>query len=183
MTSDHENRLRLPSADEMGPEPGWERIKIFGATGKHRSFVSGFPESCRFRVTYFTDVQTNHLMAKVWFGPETQGPPGHAHGGAMAAALDEIMGAACWVAHYKVVAAEITIRFKRMIPLGDVVVGEGWVESHEGRKVRTRAVLKDLTGAVCTEGEGLFITLPEAVLSELSRKVVDASIPCKPAEE
>ena len=36
------------------------------------------------------------------------GPPGHVHGGAMAAALDEAMGAVCWMNGHPVVAATIS---------------------------------------------------------------------------
>ena len=57
------------------------------------------------------------IYAKAGFGATTMGPPGHVHGGAMAATLDEAMGAVCWMNGHKVVAATITINFLSMLPI------------------------------------------------------------------
>ena len=48
-------------------------------------------------IHYFRTGPDRSLRAKVLFGPGTQGPPGHAHGGSMAAVLDEAMGGAAWM--------------------------------------------------------------------------------------
>ncbi|MGM0555816.1 MAG: PaaI family thioesterase [Myxococcota bacterium] len=99
------------------------------------------------------------LIGKVWWGPGAQGPPGHAHGGSMAAVLDEALGSACWVAGHSVVAAELTTNFKKMLPLEDVYTAEAWVESVDGRKIRPRGRIIDDDGNVYAEGRGVFITL------------------------
>ena len=98
-------------------------------------------------------------MGKAWFGPGAQGPPGHAHGGSISALLDEAMGYASWVAGLTVVAAEITIRFIEMLPLGQEVHFEAWVERVDGRKVLTDSQVLGVDGTIYGKGNGLFIVI------------------------
>ena len=44
------------------------------------------------------------------FGLSEQGPPGHTHGGASAAVIDEVMGAVVWRSGLKVVLANLNLR-------------------------------------------------------------------------
>jgi len=100
------------------------------------------------------------LYAKAFFGRETQGPPGHVHGGAMAAVLDEAMGCACWMNGYRTVAAKISVSFLEMLKLETETTVESRIESVEGRKVYLRATLMDGQRRVA-ESDGLFIVLRE----------------------
>ena len=99
------------------PEPGCAKAELpFLALAD--TFVSGDPSGHRLNVRYYLRSADGVLRAKVLFGPGTQGPPGHAHGGSMAALLDEAMGGAAWLAGHPVVAAQLNIKFSRMLPLG-----------------------------------------------------------------
>ncbi|HXT52702.1 MAG TPA: PaaI family thioesterase, partial [Thermoanaerobaculia bacterium] len=89
------------------PEPGWKALDPFRIEGGRGSFVSGDPVGDTLRVAYFRREGDGRLMGRAWFGPGTAGPPGHAHGGAMAAVLDEAMGAAAWMAGHIAVAAHL----------------------------------------------------------------------------
>ena len=76
----------------------------------------------------------------------------------MAAVMDDIMGFSCWVAGHPVVAAKISVEFRRKLPLGTIATAEGWVTNIDGRKVSAagRIFLDDPeTPFAC--GEGLFI--------------------------
>jgi acyl-coenzyme A thioesterase PaaI-like protein len=95
------------------------------------------------------------------------GPPGHVHGGAMASALDEAMGAVCWMNQHRVVAATITVNFLAMLKIDTETILEGAIERVEGRKVSTRASLTDLSGRRIAEATGLFIVLKDEVLRSL----------------
>lgn len=150
----------MPSATapDLAPEPGWKPLE----PTPEASYVSGEPEGDRLRVRYF--LHDGQLKAKVWFGPGAVGPPGHAHGGAMAAALDEAMGIAAWVAGHAVVAARLTTDFRRMLPLGTVCTIETRVERVEGRKVHLEGRLVGPDGTLHAEGAVLFVHLqPEAL--------------------
>lgn len=161
--------VRLETAEE-----GWVPIGPLGPVGTGRSFVSGEPNGDRLRVRYFRRVRDGALVAKIWFGPDAEGPPGHAHGGSMAAVLDEAMGAAAWMAGHHVLAASLTTEFRRMLPLGTVALLEAWVDRVDGRKVKTRGRLFGRGGELHAEGEGLFIVLEPERFGSLVERAAQA---------
>ena len=149
---------------------GWEPIEPPRLEGGRGSFVSGDPEGERLRVRYFRRQGPRPLAGRAWFGPGAEGPPGHAHGGSMAAVLDEAMGAVAWMAGHKVVAVQLDTSFRRMLPLGTDAWLEAWVERTEGRKVWTASRLFDEAGAPFAEATALFVTLdPERFGDLLAR--------------
>ncbi|UCC52642.1 MAG: PaaI family thioesterase [Anaerolineaceae bacterium] len=97
------------------------------------------------------------ISTEVTLAMTEQGPPGHAHGGALAAILDEIMGTAAWQAGYMVMAANLNIDFRQPVPLGVPLQVTGSVTGQEGRKVYTRADIRLPNGQVATVGKGLFV--------------------------
>ena len=149
-------------------EPGWTKIDLpFPATSS--SFVSGDQTRRRLSVRFFLRDTDSVLMMKVVCGPDAQGPPEHAHGGCMAAVLDEAMGAAAWLSGHPVVAAELNITFKRMLPLKTPCVVEAEVVSVAERKVRARSELRDPTGEIVySTGEALLIRLNDEQLMDLA---------------
>ena len=134
----------------------------------HESYVSGDASGRRLSVRYFRDLDASSLIAKAVFGPGTQGPPGHAHGGSMAALLDEAMGAAAWMQGHRAVAAELTVRFRSMLPLGTRAVVRARVIRVEGRKVGVKGTLTDGRQTLFAEGEALFVTLDPARFGPLA---------------
>lgn len=144
---------------DLTGEPGWKEINYPEEYRKLRSFVLGDQSSDRLIVQYFRRESDNRFFGKVFFGEATQGPPGHAHGGSMAAVLDEAMGFAAWLAGQTVVAANISVDYIGMLPVNSVVTVEAWVESVDGRKVTTRGkIYKE--DQVFTTSNGLFINIP-----------------------
>ena len=140
-------------------EPGWTTIDSLEKYSSKPSFVLGDQSTDRFAVKYFVRENDKQLFGKVYFGKGTQGPPRHAHGGAMAAVLDEAMGFSAWLSGQTVVAAKIEIEFFQMLPVNSVVTVEAWVESVDGRKVRTKGkIFKDDT--IFSSSQGLFINIP-----------------------
>ena len=113
------------------------------------------------RIAYFRKAGGPELYAKAWFGVKTMGPPGHVHGGAMAAALDEAMGAVSWMNGHRVVAATITVTFLAMLPIETETILEASIGRVEGRKISTRSSLTNPHGQKVAEAEGLFIVLKE----------------------
>jgi acyl-coenzyme A thioesterase PaaI-like protein len=146
-------------------------VMPFPAGPSARSFVSGQAAAAeRTRVEYFRDPANNHLHAKVWFGPHTEGPPDTVHGGAIAAVLDEAMGAVCWMNGHAVVGARITINYVHLTPLGFSGHVESWIEQIERRKIFIKSRLSDEEGKAHAEGEALFIEL----LPEMKAKLDEA---------
>ncbi len=106
---------------------------------------------------YFRDAD-QHLHARIWFGPETQGPPGNAHGGSIAAIMDEGLGLAAWAAGYPVVVGNLNVSFRNLLPLEKVGTLESEVVSVEGRKIMVHGRLF-CEEPVYAEGQCLCITI------------------------
>ncbi|MBL0345264.1 PaaI family thioesterase [Candidatus Villigracilis affinis] len=79
-------------------------------------FVCGPDNPNGIGITMFVD-DDGVLTSEFTLNETHQGPPGHTHGGASAAILDEIMGLVVWAAGHKVVAANININYRKMLPL------------------------------------------------------------------
>ena len=150
----------ITNPEFTAPE-GWIPAPFPRNFGRGRSFVSGEVSGDRLIVHYFSEEGSKLLRALVWFGPGAEGPPGHAHGGSMAAVLDEGMGFSGWHAGYPVVAATITVNFRRKLPL-DVVHGvECLADRVENKKVYTSGRIYNLqSGEVYADASGLFIVQP-----------------------
>lgn len=142
----------------LNGEPGWTPFDAPSLVGDSLRFVSGEPDGNRFRVRYFRDAE-QHLHARIWFGPETEGPPGHAHGGSVAAVMDEALGLAAWAEGYPIVVGNLNVSFRNMLPLQKVVTLESRVVSAEGRKVMVHGRLF-YNDTLYAEGECLCITIP-----------------------
>ena len=153
-------------APDPAPEPGWTPLTPMTARSG-RSFVHGEEGDDRLRVAHYRRDSDGALMGKVWFGPWCEGPPGHAHGGSMAAVLDDAIGKIGWLSGHRVVAASITVHFRRMLPLGTDATLEAWIDRIDGRKVHTRGRLYDDEGKTFAEAEGLFIELSEEAETKL----------------
>lgn len=132
---------------DLSGEGDWTPFDAPALVGASLRFVSGEPEGDRYRVAYYRNLDGD-LRARIWFGPETEGPPGHSHGGSMAAVLDEVLGLAAWTAGYSIVVGNLNISFRNMLPLGTVVTVETKVVSAQGRKVMVH-------GRIC-QGDTVF---------------------------
>ena len=144
---------------ELAGEPGWTKFDAPALVGDSLRFVSGDPTGGRFRVRYYRDLD-GLLVARVWFGPETEGPPGHAHGGSIAAVLDEVLGLAAWAAGYAIVVGKLNVHFQKLLPLRTVVQVDSSIVSAEGRKVLVHGRIHGPDGLTFAEADCLCITLP-----------------------
>ncbi|BCS55348.1 PaaI family thioesterase [Geobacter sp. SVR] len=145
-----------PPVDLQG-ETDWTPFDAPALVGESLRFVSGDPEGNRFRTRYYRDPE-QHLQARIWFGPETEGPPGHAHGGSVAAVLDEVLGLAAWAAGYPIVVGNLSVSFRNLLPLQKVVTVASSVVSAKGRKVMVHGRI--FCGeTLYAEGECLCITI------------------------
>ena len=173
-------------APPLDGAPTWTPVPHPALAQPRVTFLQAQPPE-GLQVAYFTD-PAGHLRARAWFGPHTQGPPGHAHGGSMAALLDEVVGGAAWIAGHPVVAATLQVRFRAMLPLHTVVTATGRVVSASGRRVRVSGELVGPSGTVYADAEGLFVAIdpdrlppmPEAVEAQV-RALVDSIEPSLPA--
>jgi acyl-coenzyme A thioesterase PaaI-like protein len=95
------------------------------------------------------------VRADFHLGAAYEGPPGHVHGGVAALILDHALGAAASSRTTPRLTGTITLRYRRITPLGDLHV-EAAVVRTEGVKTYAVGHLADADG-VTVEAEGVFI--------------------------
>lgn len=95
------------------------------------------------------------------FGPQSEGAPGQAHGGAILTALDEALGAAAWNAGYRVLTARLSTEFRRAVPVGSELLVETCLRARRLRLVCLEGRLLGPEGELYAAAEGRFIELEE----------------------
>ncbi len=100
------------------------------------------------------------VTGSVVFGAAYEGPPGHVHGGYIAAAFDEVLGFAQGLSGAPGMTGKLTISYRSPTPLHEELRFVGDVERIDGRKIFTRAELRVAAdGRLCARAEGLFISV------------------------
>lgn len=128
----------------------------------HRCFGCGpaHPSGLRVRV-FRTD---EGVLAPVVVPRVYEGPPGAAHGGIVAAYLDEILGGAVVRATGKIaVTGELTVRYLRPAPTETPLLGRGRLVADHGRYVDVEGSLEEVGAArVVATARGRFFPFATA---------------------
>ncbi|MDT5151706.1 MAG: hypothetical protein QOI01_3439 [Mycobacterium sp.] len=95
------------------------------------------------------------VVADFHLGAAYEGPPGHVHGGVAALILDHVLGDAASSPNKPRLTGTITMRYRRITPLGDLHA-EARIVRTEGVKTFAVGHLADADG-VTVEAEGVFI--------------------------
>ncbi len=87
-----------------------------------------------------------------------EGPPGAAHGGIVAAYLDEVLGGAVYRATKRAaVTGELTVRYRRGVPTERAILGRGRLVEDHGRYMDVEGELVDPeTNEVLATGKARF---------------------------
>lgn len=89
-----------------------------------------------------------------------QGATGLVHGGLLAAAFDETLGALNWLVLAPAVTGRLEVDFRKPVPVGSEITIRAKVDSVDGRKVWCSGVGTFADGTVAAESRGLFIQVP-----------------------
>jgi len=100
----------------------------------------------------------DEAVLRTTLGPAFEGAPGRAHGGTVAALLDEVMGFVLSIHATPAYTGRLTVTYRAPTPLGVELEMRARLRSRHGRKLRIDAVARHGT-AVIAQGEGLFIAV------------------------
>ena len=102
------------------------------------------------------------LTAELLVRETHQGSPGLAHGGLVAAALDEVLGSLNWLIGTPAVTARLETEYRRPVPVDSLVHLSAEVTGVVGRKVycRGEARLGSVDGPLAAEACALFVQVP-----------------------
>jgi acyl-coenzyme A thioesterase PaaI-like protein len=79
------------------------------------------------------------------------------HGGLISTLLDESMAKVLSYKNIKALTAEIRVKFKKPVMIGQRVIITGILKKTHGKLLFTEALLKDNTGEILANAEGKFI--------------------------
>ena len=97
-------------------------------------------------------------VMEVSFGKAFEGAPGRAHGGVVAALIDETMGFVSAIHGLIAFTAQLNITFLSPSPINERVVARAWRTRHEGRKQYVEAEVRSGDSLIAT-AEAVFITI------------------------
>jgi acyl-coenzyme A thioesterase PaaI-like protein len=144
--------------DQMPQRAGaWE---VSEAGMEPRDFVEHSPLSGRSNplappiiAEFVDDPAGAYVTGSVIFGAAYEGPPGHVHGGLVAAMFDELLGFAQLSSGF---TGRLTVHYRRPTPLHQELRIKAWPEREDGRKRIIKGTCH-LGETLLSEAEGLFI--------------------------
>ena len=86
-----------------------------------------------------------------------EGYPGILHGGITSTILDEVMGRYLYDKDYIALTAELTVRFKKSIPIEKKIIAYTKIVSQKARMVEMTAEIKLEDGVVAAQAKGKFM--------------------------
>ncbi len=108
------------------------------------------------------------IEGRVVFTEPYEGPPGHVHGGYVAAGFDEVLGMAQSVTGRPGLTGNLSVTYRRPTPLFVELVYRGVCTEVVGRKIFTQGTLHH-GDVLCAEATGLFLSMKPDVMSRLFR--------------
>lgn len=111
----------------------------------------------------------DEAVCQVTLGAAFEGAPGRAHGGVVAALIDETMGLVLSIAATPAFTGRLTVTYRAPTPLGEPLEVRARLAGREGRKITIRAELRS-GDRLLAQGEGLFIAVePEHFFATVAR--------------
>jgi acyl-coenzyme A thioesterase PaaI-like protein len=98
---------------------------------------------------------------RVTLGKAFEGAPGRAHGGVVAALLDEVMGLMNVIHGAMAFTAQLDVTYVAPTPVGEPIVARAWLARHDDRKQFVEATLHADDLLVAT-AKALFISIDRA---------------------
>ena len=97
----------------------------------------------------------DEVRCEVELGPACEGPPGHAHGGIIAALFDDATAFLTRLLDETCMASELTVHYRRPVPIGQPLQIEARVTRRDGRRIHTEATMHHgdtiVARATCTK--------------------------------
>lgn len=153
-------RRRLAALPSGSPYEGVAEAALAGDPSDHHVIYDHSPilgEASPLAPPLRIAIEGDLVRGEVNFARQYEGPPGCVHGGFVAAAFDEVLGAAQCLSGAAGMTAHLEVDYRAPTPLEADLVFEGWLDRVEGRKV--------FVGGRCTAGgemtaeaTGLFVT-------------------------
>jgi len=151
------------------PDPDWEEFHLPFDIGSGRSMFVETERGPTIRMGFFRRRSDGALVGRIWFGEATFGPPGFVHGGVVSYVLDEAMGSCAWSAGYPTIAANLSVDFVEMTPLGEDCLVEAKIVDLQPKTIVVESTLS-LGDQTLVRGRGLFVRMTRERLTAVFKK-------------
>jgi acyl-coenzyme A thioesterase PaaI-like protein len=91
-------------------------------------------------------------------GKAFEGAPDRAHGGVLAALIDESMGLVLAMERVLAYTVQLDISYRAPAPIGELVAARSWLDEKNGRKLSMRCEVRSV-GVLVAEAQALFIAV------------------------
>jgi uncharacterized protein (TIGR00369 family) len=129
-------------------------------------FGCGAANSAGMKLAFDLDLRERRTRGSFVLGPNYAGGAGFAHGGIIAVVLDEAMGKLSKIADERAVTAEMSIEYRKPVPVDKRIVVEGWQEEENGRNRFRVAEIRDAQGNLLARGKGRFVIVTPAQFAD-----------------
>ncbi len=118
----------------------------------------------------FYDSEPGEVVAEYSLDENYQGYPGVAHGGVVAAMLDEAAGRSLMgdmVNPRFMFTARLNVRYRKNVPVGQPLRLVGKAGESRGRTATASSTIYDQAGNILAEAEALLINVPDQVVENV----------------
>jgi len=126
---------------------------------ENNCFGCGGANEAGMKLEFYLHVDERKTRGKFILGKRYGGGAGFAHGGIIALLLDEAMGKISKLTDERAVTAELSVEYKKPVPLTEEILVEGWQESEKGRNRFRIGEIKDAAGNLLARGRGRFVVI------------------------
>jgi uncharacterized protein (TIGR00369 family) len=124
-------------------------------------FGCGASNEAGMKLVFDLDLEERRIHGRFTLGPNYAGGGGFAHGGIIAVVLDEAMGKLSKLTGEKAVTAEMSVEYRKPVPVDREIIVEGWQDEDKGRNRFRAAEIRDLEGNLLARGKGRFVVVSE----------------------
>mmetsp|Transcript_2806 Transcript_2806/g.3726 ORF Transcript_2806/g.3726 Transcript_2806/m.3726 type:complete len:210 (-) Transcript_2806:359-988(-) len=147
----------LSEIPSSGKELSSSALKTMDELRKGEGYTRNDP---RFSTKYFWDEEQRMVTGFCEWTDKVEGPPGAVHGGCLSAVMDELLGHTVFAdVESPAVTANLSVNFRKFVPLGSIMKLEAQVEKREGRKIFVIGRITDGKGVVHVDASGLFLEI------------------------
>jgi acyl-coenzyme A thioesterase PaaI-like protein len=132
-------------------------------------FGCGAANDAGMKLPFELDLDEKRTRGRFALGANYAGGGGFAHGGIIAVVLDEAMGKLSKLTDERAVTAELSIEYRKPVPVDQEIAVEGWQEEEKGRNRFRVAEIKDSRGNLLARGKGRFVVVNESHFAEALR--------------
>jgi uncharacterized protein (TIGR00369 family) len=128
-------------------------------------FACGLENPSGLRLRFY-DNGKDQVFASFTLEPKHAGYPGMAHGGIVAAILDEVGGRTVMIGSFNrfFVTARMDVRFRQPVPVGVSLDAKGWLIKRRACRTRAHAEIFNEGKGILAEADILFIDLPAGLV-------------------